>query len=624
MVKAAFPTLKFSNLKETLLRALRLVWTMAPGWTAINVLLVAILGILPIAALVLTKLIVDTVTVGLATPDPAAAFPQVMIYIFIAAIIALVLALARALSELTSEAQSMIVTDGVSDILHAQSIAVDLEYYEDTIYYDTLHRAQQEAPYRPTRIINGLVRIGQNGISLLGVAVLIITFSWVIALILFAAAIPAALVRYHYARARYRFEQDNTETDRQAWYYHWMLMDSGHAKEVRLFNLGSLFRTRFRDLRSDLREGRLNLARYRTVADVLSSSVAVIALFASYAFIAYSGLTGAITIGSLVMYFMAFQLGLGFIQTILGALARLYEDNLFLTNFYQFLDLKPAILSPDNAVPVPESLTQRVEFENVHFSYPGGKKDVIAGISLTLHPGEVIALVGENGSGKTTLVKLLCRLYDPDEGKITVNGIDLRDVDPVAWRKKISVIFQDYVHYYLSAAENIWVGDIEQEQDPDHITAAAEHSGADPVICSLPDGYHTKLGHWFSDGQELSEGEWQKIALARAFFRNSGIVILDEPTSSLDPLAEAELFRNFRNLLEGRSAVIISHRFSTVQMADRIYLLDKGRIIEQGSHEDLLRLNGRYSFLFRTQAEHYQENPPKPEMGYISRKLSDQ
>jgi len=624
MVKAFFPALKFLTLKETLLRALRLVWTMAPGWTAINLVLVIILGILPIAALVLTKLIVDSVTAGLATPDPAAAFPQVMVYIFIAAVIALILVIARSLSELTSEAQSMIVTDGVSDILHAQSIAVDLEYYEDTSYYDTLHRAQQEAPYRPTRIINGLVQMGQNVISLLGVAVLILTFSLFIALILFAAAIPAALVRYYYARARYRFEQGKTETDRQAWYYHWVLTDSGHAKEVRLFNLGSLFRTRFRDLRSDLREGRLSLARYRTVADVLSNSVAIIALFASFAFIAYSGLTGAITIGSLVMYFMAFQLGLGFIQTILGALARLYEDNLFLTNFYQFLDLKPAILSPDTPVPVPEPLTQSVAFENVHFSYPGGKKDVIAGVSLTLHPGEVIALVGENGSGKTTLVKLLCRLYDPDEGKITVNGIELRDLDPVAWRKKISVIFQDYVHYYLSAAENIWVGDIEQEQDPDHITAAADRSGADPVIRGLPDGYQTKLGHWFSDGQELSEGEWQKIALARAFFRNSGIVILDEPTSSLDPLAEAELFRNFRNLLEGRSAVIISHRFSTVQMADRIYLLDKGRIIEQGSHGELLRLNGRYSHLFRTQAEHYQENPVKPEMGYISRKLSDE
>jgi ATP-binding cassette subfamily B protein len=293
----------------------------------------------------------------------------------------------------------------------------------------------------------------------------------------------------------------------------------------------------------------------------------------------------------------------------------LYEDNLFLTNYYEFLDLKPAIMSPDHPVPVPKPLTQTVEFENVHFSYPGGKKDVITGVSLALHSGEVIALVGENGSGKTTLVKLLCRLYDPDGGRITVNGIDLRDVDPVAWRKKISVVFQDYVHYYLTAAENIWVGDIEREQDSASIAAAANRSGADPVIRGLPEGYHTILGRWFSDGQELSEGEWQKVALARAFFRDSGIVVLDEPTSSLDPLAEAELFRNFLNILEGLSAVIISHRFSTVQMADRIYVLDKGRIIEQGSHEELLRLNGRYSLLFRTQAEHYQVNPEKPDAG---------
>jgi ATP-binding cassette subfamily B protein len=611
MLKSSFPALKFLTLKETLLRALRLVWTMAPGWTVINVFVVVILGILPIAALYLTKLIVDSVTAGLSVPEPATAFHQVLLYIFIAAVIALVLVLARSLSELTSEAQSMIVTDGVSDILHTQSIAVDLEYYEDTSYYDTLHRAQQEAPYRPTRIINGLVQMGQNVISLLGVAVLILTFSWVIALVLFAAAVPAALVRYYYARARYRFERGKTEIDRQAWYYHWVLTDSGHAKEVRLFNLGSFFRTRFRDLRSDLRQGRLNLARYRTIADVLTNAIAVIALFGSFAFVAYAGLIGRITIGDLVMYFMAFQLGLGFIQAILRALAGLYEDNLFLTNFYQFLDLKPAILSPDHPVPVPESQSQRIEFNNVRFSYPGGKKEVIDRVSLAIHPGEVIALVGENGSGKTTLIKLLCRLYDPDNGTITVNGIDLRNFNPVDWRRKISVIFQDYVHYYLSAAENIWVGDIEQEQDPAQIAAAAHRSGADPVIRSLPEGYHTKLGHWFSKGQELSEGEWQKIALARAFFRDSGIVVLDEPTSSLDPLAEAELFRNFPSLLEGRSAVIISHRFSTVQMADRIYLLDQGRILEQGSHEELLRLNGRYAFLFRTQAEHYQVNPAK-------------
>lgn len=608
MAQTDFPSLKISTLKQTLIHAVQLVWTMTPSWAVGNSILVVILGILPILALYLTKLIVDAVTVGLAAPDPLAAFQLVLFYIIIAGVLALAIAVARSLSELTSEAQSMIVTDGVSDVLHAQSVAVDLEYYEDTRYYDTLHRAQQEAPYRPTRIVNGLVQMGQNVISLLGVAVLIVSFSWVISLIVLFAAIPAVLVRYYYARKRYQFEQEKTETERQAWYYHWLLTDTSYAKEVRLFHLGDLFRDRFRDSRMVLREGRLQLAKHRTVADIISQAIALIALFGAFAFIAYAALTGAITIGDLVMYFMAFQLGLGFIQAILRSLAGLYEDSLFLTNFYQFLDLKPAIHSPEQPVPVPQQNDQKIEFRDVLFSYPGGVKEAVSGVNLTLNPGEVIALVGENGSGKTTLIKLLCRLYDPDSGNITVNGIDLRSFDPVAWRKEISVIFQDYVHYYLTAGENIWVGDVSREQDPAIIAKAANRSGADAVIQRLPDGYQTNLGHWFSGGQELSEGEWQKVALARAFFRDSNIVVLDEPTSSLDPLAEADLFRNFRHLLEGRSAILISHRFSTVQMADRIYVLDKGRIIEEGSHVDLLRLNGRYAHLFRTQAEHYQVN----------------
>lgn len=602
----SLPPLKFSTLSGMLHRSLKLVWTMAPGWTTANTLLIVVMGILPITALYLTKLIVDSITAGLMAPDPTRAFQQVLFYILIAAVIALSIALARSLSELVSEAQSMVVTDGVSDILHAQSIAVDLQYYEDTSYYDTLHRAQQEAPYRPTRIVNGLVQIGQNGISFLGVAVLILTFSWQIALILIGAAIPAALVRYYYARARFRFEQDNTEQERQAGYYHWVLTDSGHAKEVRLFNLGPIFRERFRDLKRDLREGRLNLARYRTLSSCISQGIVVTALFGTFAIIAYSALQGEITIGDLVMYFMAFQLGIGFIQAILSSLAGLYEDNLFLTNFYQFLDLEPEIRTPRHPLPVPHPVNQKIEFQDVHFSYHDGAQDVLAGVSLTINPGEVIALVGENGSGKTTLVKLLCRLYDPDSGTITVNTFDLRSFDPIAWRRQISVVFQDYIRYYLTAGENIWVGDVEQEADSWRITAAARRAGAEEIINRLPEGYQTNLGHWFTGGKELSQGEWQKIALARAVFRNSRIVVLDEPTSSLDPLAEAEIFHNFQDLLEGRSAVLISHRFSTVQMADRIYVLDNGRIIEEGSHDDLLKLNGRYAHLFRTQAEHYQ------------------
>jgi ATP-binding cassette subfamily B protein len=351
------------------------------------------------------------------------------------------------------------------------------------------------------------------------------------------------------------------------------------------------------------------LVRSRTIADILSRSIAIIALFGSFAFIAIEALNGVITIGALVMYFMAFQIGLGFIQGILHAMAGLYEDNLFLTNFYQFLDLEPSIRSPLHPVSVPGPSPLKIEFQDIHFSYAGGAKNVICGVNLTINPGEIIALAGENGSGKTTLVKLLCRLYDPNGGVITANGIDIRAFDLVAWRREISVVFQDYVHYYLPAGENIWIGDIEKERDLALIESAAQLSGVDPVIRRLPDGYHTHLGHWFYGGQELSEGEWQKIALARAFFRNSGIVVLDEPTSSLDPLAEAELFSKFRSLLAGRSAVLISHRLSTIQMADRIYVLDKGQVIEQGNHEELIRLNGKYAHLYRTQAEHYQVNP---------------
>ena len=609
MAEGLYSDISLSALKQTLPRALSLVWDMAPGWTVVNIILVIVLGLLPLAGLYLTKLIVDTVTAGLGAPEIAVIFNQVVILILLAAGVALILAVARSVSELASEAQSMIVTDGVSDILHAQSLAVDLEYYEETSYYDTLHRAQQEAPYRPARIVNGLVQMGQGGISLIGIAGLLIAYNWLIAVILFAAAIPAALVRFAYARKMFRFEQDQTGTERQAWYYHWILTDSTHAKEVRLYDLGNLFRERFHSLRSDLRNERLKMFKKRTLYDVLSQAIATIALFGIFALIAYQALSGTITIGDLVMYYLAFQLGLGYIQNVFRALAGLYEDNLFITTFYRFLDLKPKIQVPIHPLPVPEPPQKGVVFDNVRFSYPNGEKEVLAGVSLTLHPQEVIALVGENGSGKTTLVKLLCRLYDPTEGTITVDGIDIRDFDPVSWRKEISVLFQDYVHYYLSARENIWVGDVRKEPDPLHIIEAARESGADHVIRQLPREYDTHLGHWFDEGQELSEGEWQKIALARAFFHDSGIIILDEPTSSLDPLAESELFVHFKILLKGRSAVLISHRFSTVAMADRIFVLEKGSIIEQGTHEELLRMNGKYAHLFRTQAEHYQIHP---------------
>jgi ATP-binding cassette, subfamily B, bacterial len=591
-------------------RALRLVWRTAPRWTLVNTALVVVQGGLPLAALYVMKRIVDAVTASAAAPDRAEQLQSVWLWILLAGGVALFTALMRSIGEYATEAQGLQVTDAVADILHAQSVAMDLAYYEDPAYYDTLHRAQREAPYRPTRIVNGLIQIAQSGLALIGIAVWLFAFNWLLAAALFLAALPGAFTRLVYSRRLYGFQQTHTQQERRAWYYHSVLTDLTHAKELRLFNLGALFQTRYRDMTQQIRSGKLALARSRVLADLLAQTVATVALFGSLAWIALQTVRGAVTIGDLVVYYLGFQSGLSLLQTVLRALAGLYEDNLFLTNLYQFLDLTPTVAAPSQPCPVPQPMRRGLVCHNLSFKYPSHTAETLHDIDLTLAPGEVIALVGENGSGKTTLIKLLCRLYDPTRGAITVDDIDLRDFDPVQWRRQLSVTFQDYVHYALTVTENIWLGDVDTPPDRARIADAGRRAGAEAAIDRLPAAYDTLLSHWFQEGQELSVGEWQKIALARAFWRDAHLLILDEPSSALDPLAEAELFRRFRELLDGsgkHGAIIISHRFSTVQLADCIYVMDQGRIVEHGSHAALLAQNGCYARLYRAQAQHYQD-----------------
>jgi ATP-binding cassette, subfamily B, bacterial len=585
-------------------RAVRLVWESSSTWMLASIVLIFFQGLLPLISLYLIKVIVDLIAPN-STAQTNGDFSQVIFFVSLACAVALLAALCRSANAVVSEAQTAMISDHVQDLLHAKSIEIDLEYYETPVYYDALHRAQREAPFRPSRIVNGLAQIAQSSLSLIGIMIILISLSWTIALVLVAAAIPGIIIRLKYAEKLYEWQRDATSRERMAWYLHWLVTSDSHAKEVRLFDLGSLLTGRYRDLRLQLREERLNITIKRSTADLVAQAGSILALFGALAYIAYQTLLGTLTVGDMVMYFGAFQQGQSFLQTTMAGITGLYEDSLFLTSLFEFLALKPHVKEPLHPVAFPRPMQKGIRFENAGFRYPGCKETVLEDVNLEINCGQTVALVGENGSGKTTLVKLICRLYDPIGGRITIDDHDLRNFSIADLRKEICIIFQDYVHYNLTVRENIWVGNIDCPTGSDRVVQAAKLSGADGFISGLGQGYDTVLGKWFEDGAELSTGEWQKIALARAFMRDAQIIILDEPTSALDAKAEEEVFQRFKELAKGRTAIIISHRLSTVKMADYIYFLKDGRIAERGTHRELVEKGGRYAEMFEIQARHY-------------------
>ncbi|MBH8562240.1 ABC transporter ATP-binding protein [Nostoc sp. CENA67] len=586
-------------------RALQLVWQSSPTWTIARILLLIVQSTLPLLSLYLMKVIVDAVSTAIAAANKQAAFQQIALLIVLTGTVNLIIALCSSIAELVNTTQAEIITDYMYGIVHAKAIEVDLEYYENSQYHDTLQRAQQEAYFRPTHILNSLLQLSENTISLVAITGLLLFFHWQVAAILFVATVPGLFVRLKYADQMYHWKRKRTATQRKAYYLDWMLTNSWHAKEIRLFNLGSLFSRRFRQLRKQLYQESLAISKRSTVTALVTQTSATIAVYGSYAIIAYQTVKGTFTLGDLIMYYQAFQRGQSALQGVLGSVAGLYEDNLFLSNVHEFLDLKPRIIEPLHPLPVPRLQHKGIQFQGVSFQYPTSDRQGLKDISLTIQPGEVVALVGENGAGKTTLIKLLCRLYDPTQGSITFEGYDLRCLATTDLRRQISVIFQDYAKYYLTAKENIWFGNIDLPPDDGLIQNAAYKAGADDVISSLPNSYETILGNWFEDGEELSIGQWQKIALARAFLRDAQILVLDEPTSALDAKAEEEVFQKFRQLIKNQAAILISHRLSTVKMADHIYLMEHGRIVENGTHEELMQLGGSYAHLFEIQAKNY-------------------
>jgi ATP-binding cassette, subfamily B, bacterial len=597
---------KIMHTAANIRRALGYVWKSSRKWTVANTFLLIIQGLLPIASLYLLKMLVDAVSSLMFESSNEATMPRdVLLVLAAAAFVALLTALSRTLGTAVNNEQGRRVSDYMHDIIQTKAVQVDLAYYENSAYHDSLHRAQEESVYRPKAIMHGLTTVFQQFISLCGVAWLLLGFSWPVLLLLVIALLPAMFVRLIFSQRAFLRERSYTKKERRAAYYYWMIVNKDFAKEIRMFGLGKAFIHRFSVLRAELRKMRLSLdlrsARYTALANITST----VLVFAAYLWVARDAIAGRVSIGEFVLFYQAFQRGQTFLRAFFDGLASLYENNLFLENLYEFLDIPAGIGVTVEATEVTSNECAAVEFEDVRFRYPGTSTEVLKGVSLRLETGKVAALVGLNGAGKTTLVKLLGRLYDIDKGRILIDGIDIRALEPEILRQRIGVVFQDYVQYNLTARENIWFGDVSRNGDTKGIAAAARMAGIDETIRSFGEGYDSVLGRLFESGYELSVGEWQKVALARAFFRGTEFIVLDEPTSSMDAKAEYQLFNSFREILNGRTALLISHRMSTVRMADTIFVLDDGRIAESGSHAELMAVDGIYRDLFEAQASRY-------------------
>jgi ATP-binding cassette, subfamily B, bacterial len=584
-------------------RALRLVWESGRRFAVVSSVVLVLQGLLPVASLYLIKRIIDEVVLLVQEGADGTAVGSVLALIAAAAGLAIVSSLVSSVAGWLQEAQSQIVTDHVQDVLHEKSVNVDYGYYENPAYHDTLHRAQEEAPYRPSAVLSHLFTLLHAGVALLGISVLLIaTFHWGLVLVLLATGLPVVAVRLRFADELYRWRTSRTETERRVDYLNFVLTGSWHAKEVRSFGLGELLSGQSRELRATLRGERLAIAKRQMTIDLVVHLSQTVALFAAFGYVVVRALRGMQSVGDIVMLYQAFQRGQGFLQSMVGSLGSLYENNLFLSYLYDFLALPQRVASPEAPRVVPDRMETGLATEGVEFTYPSRPQKVLRGVDLAIRPGELVAVTGENGAGKSTLLRLLCRLHDPSAGAVKLDGTDLREFDLDSLRRTVGVLFQDLTPYYVSAAENIRFGDVHAEPDKDRIVDAAVRSGADEFIRDLPREYDTVLGVWFDDAAELSVGQWKKIALARLLYSNRPILLLDEPTTGLDPGSENKLLRLLRQLARDRAVLIVSHRLSTVSQADRIYVLHEGRVIETGSHDSLRKLDGVYASLCREQA----------------------
>jgi ATP-binding cassette subfamily B protein len=575
-------------------RALALVWQVARPWTIVWVLLLIIQGLLPAAIVFLTKLFVDALVRALRSGGSRPEMQNAMLLVLLVGGVLLLMEVVRNTINWVRTVQAELLQDHITSLIHEKSVAVDLAFYEMSDYYDHLHRARREARYRPVALLGNLGALLQNSITLVAMGAILIPLGPGLAVVLLLSTLPAFFVVVYYALAEYQWRQRTTTDDRRAWYYDWIMTTAEAAAEIRLFGLGKYFQSSDKSLRGRLRDERLRLVRRQSVAELIASLIALVIMGAALGLMVWRTLMNVITLGELAMIYAAFNQGQGLMRTLLENAGQLYANSLFLGNLFEFLAL-PNNCRGGPPWPPQRNIQHGITFNRVSFSYPDATIKALDDFTMTIPSGKIVAIVGPNGAGKSTLLKLLCRFYDPDAGSITIDNRDLKDFPIDDLRRLITVLFQQPFHYNTTVRENILYGDLPLAPTDAEINAAIRAAGAEEIVSRLPEREQTLLGRWFTGGTELSVGEWQRIALARAFLRRAPIIILDEPTSALDPWAEADWLERFRQLAHGRTSIIITHRFTTARHADVIHVMDRGRIVESGSHQRLIEQNGLYA-----------------------------
>jgi ATP-binding cassette, subfamily B, bacterial len=581
---------------------LKLVWSAAPRCTTGWAILLFLQGFLPGATVYLTKWLVDSLVLAMKVGLNPEGIQLLMTPAVLMGLVLLSGQLAQSGLSILRTIQAEYVQDHIRRLVHHKSLTLDLAFHEQPEFHDRLHQARDNASTRPLSLLESTGSLIQDSITLVTIAAVLIPYGAWLPIALVVSSLPAFAFVVKFNRQYHRWWERTTPLRRQAEYHDFLISQSYTAAEVRLFDLGNYLTGIYYGLRQQLRSENIRMVQKQSLAQLGGSLISLVFIAVVLLWMLSQALRGIFTLGDIALFYQAFNRGQSLARSVLGQVNQIYSNTLFLSNLFEFLNLQPKILAPAQPE-IPRAPRSEIRFRNVSFRYPGSDRWIFQDFNLTIPAGKVIAIVGENGAGKSTLIKLICRFYDPESGTIELDGIDIRNFDPTDWRKMLTVMFQFPVTYQKTVAENIAIGDVYSNPSNVAVRAALADAGATEIIDRLPKKEQTQLGKWFAEGTDLSGGEWQRIALARAFLREAPVLVLDEPTSFMDSWAEHDWLERFRQMANGRTAIVITHRFTLAMRADIIYVMQEGKMIESGDHNGLLAQNALYAQSWRSQTQ---------------------